>query len=185
MTTCSASAKNSQRSISTPIAALSADSAAMAICSGVRRIEQQQQAPPTSGSRNSSTTDQPAQLLGVAPRHLIAHLAHHEVRLGVRRIERPHRAEMAEAGGGFGGVGFLRRVDRGPIEPLQDRAEHQRQRGRDGGPAQVDSRRSRAAASAARRRSPAPAPHRSARPAAGSRRGWSAATRRSCRCTRP
>ena len=55
----------------------------------------------------------------------VAHLAHDEVGLGVRRLERAHLAEVAEAGGGLDGVLARLAVDAQPVEPLERRADDQ------------------------------------------------------------
>ena len=92
MTTCSASAKNSQRSINTPIVVLSRAAAATANCTACGGSISSRSHP---GERHKKQQHRrhAAKLHRVTPRHLIAHLAHHVVRLGVRRVERPHRAE--------------------------------------------------------------------------------------------
>ena len=184
-TTCSASAKNSQRSVRTPAAALQHRKRRDRDRDGAAAWSDSSSATAAaSGTTNSSSIVRQPQPARVTPRHLIAHLAHHEVGLGVRRIERPHRAEMAEAGGGFGGAG-LRRRGRSPTSSASSSSQpsDQQHARLPRPPSAVRSRRRRAEASAARRRWPAPAPRRSARPAAGARRGWSAAMRRSFRCT--
>ena len=127
---------------------------------------------------------QPAEFFGVPPRDLIAHLAHDVIGLRVRRIERAHFSEMAEAGRGLCREGLVCRIDRRPVARLEQPSSRRRQLRSRRRPIARHIQRPSAGNSAARRRWRAPGPRRSARPADGARRGWSAAMRRSCRCTR-
>ena len=73
-----------------------------------RQVRQQQEG---DGDREGQQQRQPAQPLGVLAGDAVAHLAHDEVGLRVRRLERAHLAEVAEAGGGLDGVRARLAVD--------------------------------------------------------------------------
>ena len=89
---------------------------------------------PAIGMREGEEVRQAAQPPGVLACDPIAHLAHDEVGLGVRRLEHPHLAEVAEAGGGFQGVLARLAVDAQPVEPLEHRGDDKQHHGEPRGP---------------------------------------------------
>jgi hypothetical protein len=69
------------------------------------------------GQAEGEEQHQPTQLQRMLARDAIAHLAHDEVGLGMRRLECVHLAEVAEPGRGLGRVGAQLAVDAQPVGP--------------------------------------------------------------------